>query len=212
MSKKWPGHEVYPNIYVGDLSCALDVNQLTSRGILFCQTIFVAHCFSGITHVLTATNRMKPMFGDRLHYLVLDFPDAADQNIMDTFGSAHEFIQEAVESGGKILIHCMAGLEFEVLWFVRFFMISCLGQSRSVTVACSYIMKQEGISEVEALARIREHRKDAKPIDAFQAQLSLFHKLRYNVDPDHPEVKSLKRSKSKVPIVRSSPSRKSEIE
>lgn len=50
------------------------------------------------------------------------------------------------------------------------------GQSRSVSVACSYIMKKEGISEKDALEKMRVLRKDAKPIDAFAQQLALFHK------------------------------------
>jgi hypothetical protein len=99
--KKWPGHEVHKGIFLGDLSCALDLTQLKQRNI---------------THVLTATNRMKPMFPDDLHYLVLDFPDSADQNLLDAFAAAHEFIAEAHAAGGAVLIHCMAG------------------QSRSVTV------------------------------------------------------------------------------
>ncbi len=99
---------------------------------------------------------MKPMFPDDLHYLVLDFPDSADQNLLDAFDAAHAFISEAHEAGGAVLIHCMAG------------------QSRSVTVALSYIMKKEGVSDQEALAAFRAIRSDAKPINAFQEQLALF--------------------------------------
>jgi hypothetical protein len=88
--KKWPGTEVFPGIYVGDLSCALVLAPLTQRKI---------------THVLTATNRMKPMFPDQLHYLVLDFPDAADQNLLDCFEEAHTFIQEARDKENAVLIH-----------------------------------------------------------------------------------------------------------
>ena len=169
---KWPGHEVHPGVFVGDLSCALDLAQLRQRKI---------------THVLTATNRMKPMFPAEIHYLVLDFPDAADQNLLDALAEAHTFIAEAHAAGGAVLIHCMAG------------------QSRSVSVALSYIMKREGVSDTEALAALRAHRSDAKPIAAFQEQLALFHRMQYRVDDAHPEVQRLRRSTSKIPVIRSKP-------
>ncbi len=171
--KNWPGHEVHPGLFVGDLSCALDLAQLRQRNI---------------THVLTATNRMKPMFPDDLHYLVLDFPDRADQNLLDAFEAAHAFIREAHEAGGAVLVHCMAG------------------QSRSVTVALSFIMSQQGVTDEEALAALRAHRSDAKPIAAFQQQLALFHRMQCRVDGSHPEVQLLRRSSSKIPLVRSTPS------
>ncbi len=166
---KWPGHEVrhdvkrqrekriwlvltasllgqcvqvYPNVFVGDLTCALDLKQLAERNI---------------THIITATNKMKPMHGKTLHYLVLDFPDSADQNILDTFVEAHKFMDDAIACGGKgqtcicirnflaqliiasspvVLVHCM------------------MGQSRSVTVVTSFMMRQEGISEEEVRTRV----------------------------------------------------------
>jgi protein-tyrosine phosphatase len=169
---KWPGHEVHPGVYVGDLSCALDLGQLRQRKI---------------THVLTATNRMKPMFPDDIHYLVLDFPDSADQNLLDVFAEAHAFIGEAHAGSGAVLIHCMAG------------------QSRSVSVALSYIMAREGVSDTEALAALRAHRSDAKPIAAFQEQLALFHRMQCRVDDAHPEVQKLRRSTNKIPLARSKP-------
>lgn len=80
---------------------------------LFFLNILVS-LLKGITHVLTATSRMKPMFKDKIHYMVLDFPDAADQNILDTFPEAHTFIESAIDQGGKVLIH----------WYVVFLCFS----------------------------------------------------------------------------------------
>jgi protein-tyrosine phosphatase len=80
-----------------------------------------------------------------------------------------------------------------------------MGQSRSVTVAVSYIMQKEGISEKEALERVRQFRPDAKPIDAFLKQLELYHRLECKVDSTHPEVQALGRSTNSIPSQRSSP-------
>lgn len=80
-----------------------------------------------------------------------------------------------------------------------------MGQSRSVSVALSYIMKQEGKSDEEALEAIQQVRKDAKPIAAFREQLKLYFQLNYQIDPQHPEVKALRHSKTRIPRSRSKP-------
>jgi protein-tyrosine phosphatase len=87
---KFKAHEVYPHVYVGDMTAALDLKQLQERGI---------------THVLTATNKMRPTHPTALHYLVLDFPDSSNQNLLAAFADAHSFIEEAVSKGGSVLIH-----------------------------------------------------------------------------------------------------------
>lgn len=48
---------------------------------------------------------MRPTHPQALHYLVLDFPDSADQNLLETFEDAHAFIQEARDAGGAVLVH-----------------------------------------------------------------------------------------------------------
>lgn len=106
---------------------------------------------------------------------------------MGAFEEAHAFIDEAISNGGSVLIHCM------------------MGQSRSVTVAMSYMMRKEEISEEEALRRVREHRPDAKPIDAFLKQLALYGRLKCVVDHTHPEVATLRDSTHAIPRSRSSP-------
>lgn len=80
-----------------------------------------------------------------------------------------------------------------------------MGQSRSVTVVTSYIMHKENVTEDEALARVRQLRADAKPIDAFYKQLGLYARMGYRVDQDNAELKALRRSTSTIPQIRSSP-------
>jgi hypothetical protein len=115
------------------------------------------------------------------------FADSADQNIMDAFADAHAFIDEAIAGGGKVLVHCM------------------MGQSRSVSMVVSYMMRKEHITEEEALARIREQRSDAKPIDAFLKQLALYHRLGCAIDAEHPDVRELRKSTHAIPRTRSDP-------
>jgi protein-tyrosine phosphatase len=60
---------------------------------------------------------------------VWDMPSA---NLRSHFDACHSFINEAISGGGKVLIHCFAGV------------------SRSSTITISYLMKQHGMSFTEA--------------------------------------------------------------
>jgi dual specificity phosphatase 12 len=77
---------------------------------------------------------------------------------------SHSFIDDAIASGGSVLIHCQAGV------------------SRSVTVAASYLMKQQKISCEAALEMIRLKRPSAKPIRYFVEQLKLFEQVLKTIE------------------------------
>ena len=63
------------------------------------------------------------------------------------------FITEALSSGGKILVHCVAGI------------------SRSASCVIAYLMKSKQIGYEEALAMTKAKRFCVEPNDAFVRQL-----------------------------------------
>lgn len=96
----------------------------------------------GITHILNCT----PSYHEGLESF-----NVKQININDGFAIplesirfAIESITEAVSSGGKILVHCHAGV------------------SRSVSLVCAYLM-YTGFSWDEALQFVRERRPQAFP-------------------------------------------------
>jgi dual specificity phosphatase 12 len=94
--------------------------------------------------------------------------DIPSQNIIQYFDESIAFIQETYKAGGRILIHCQAGV------------------SRSATVLAACLMKSKNINRDDALAFIRKKRSVA-PNTGFMDQLELYHDLGFDVDAKHVE-------------------------
>lgn len=92
-------HEVYQNIYVGNISTAYNKDKLKELGI---------------THVVTAISGMAPIYPDDFENLVIDLLDIKKQNITPVFEDSNKFIDTALENGGKIYVHCMCGVSRSV--------------------------------------------------------------------------------------------------
>ncbi|MCP9257580.1 hypothetical protein DINM_000740 [Dirofilaria immitis] len=65
-------------------------------------------------------------------------------NLEQHFDKCHEFMEEAVQSGGNVLVHCNAGV------------------SRSATIVLSYIMRYNKMTLREALEHVNAIRKGVK--------------------------------------------------
>lgn len=74
---------------------------------------------------------------------------------------AYHFINEAMERGEKVLVHCIAGI------------------SRSVSVSAYYLMKKYGTTYSKAIEFIRDARSIANPNLSFSSQLISY---QYNRD------------------------------
>jgi dual specificity phosphatase 12 len=94
--------------------------------------------------------------------------DIPSQNIIQYFDESIAFIQETYKAGGRILIHCQAGV------------------SRSATILAACLMKSKNINRDDALAIIRKKRSVA-PNTGFMDQLELYHDLGFDVDAKHVE-------------------------
>ncbi|KFM65466.1 Dual specificity protein phosphatase 3, partial [Stegodyphus mimosarum] len=138
--------EVYPNIFVGD--------EGSARRKEFLKAV-------GITHVLNTAdgkafgqvNTGADYYADsNIKYMGLDLIDVPRTRIIDYFGTGISFIDQAVNSGGKILVHCLMGL------------------SRSATIVAAYLMVKKNMTAVEALRTIRKQR-EVRPNDGFLVQL-----------------------------------------
>lgn len=82
--------------------------------------------------------------------------DVEDDNLLGELPQAVEFITKALESGGRVLIHC------------------AMGKSRSVTVAVAFLIsKYPDLTPTAALEKIREARPIAEPNEGFMKQLEV---------------------------------------
>jgi len=134
-------HEVFPNMYVGDVYAAHNTSELKKRNI---------------THIVNMACGVSPAFPKDFTYLHIPILDCASENIQDHFHETSEFIQNALEQGGSVLIHCLKGV------------------SRSATIAAAFVIKANLLSPVEAVQLLRKFRPVIKPNSGFMNQLEWY--------------------------------------
>ena len=88
--------QITPEIFVGPLIDAIGMDELEALGIRYCIN-------------------MQAEFDDRTYGLALEnylYLPTIDEEApsLDQLGRGVEFIQNAVDEGGKVYIHCMGGL------------------------------------------------------------------------------------------------------
>ncbi|KAF8819455.1 hypothetical protein IE077_001013 [Cardiosporidium cionae] len=129
--------QVVPGIFVGSFHPAS--NRMTLLSL-------------GITHIVCCVG-VSPPFVHSFDYLVLSVDDLPTSNIKRYFPQAVRFIRNAVAAGGRVLIHCGAGI------------------SRSPTVCAAFLISELFISSDSALELIRTARPFAVPNVGFLMQL-----------------------------------------
>eukprot|EP00092_Neocalanus_flemingeri_P083291 GFUD01104518.1.p1 GENE.GFUD01104518.1~~GFUD01104518.1.p1 ORF type:complete len:210 (-),score=65.12 GFUD01104518.1:79-708(-) len=138
--------QVYTNLYVGNGKSVKTLSYLKSLGI---------------THVVNAAE------GDWVASVTVD-RDAYKENGLEYFGmlcndmdtvdisvffkDTADFIDQAIQGGGQVLVNCFAGV------------------SRSCTIAVSYLMQKKGMSVEEAMVAVKKNR-DVHPNEGFLAKL-----------------------------------------
>ncbi|KAH3808941.1 dual specificity protein phosphatase 22-like [Dreissena polymorpha] len=130
-------NKIISGVYVGNFRDAKDVVQLTDNGI---------------THILSIHDNAKALLDDK-EYLCIIASDTPDQCLTQHFPECIDFIHCARLKGGRVLIHCLAGI------------------SRSVTVTAAYIMTVTNLGWRDAVNCIRGARSCANPNFGFQKQL-----------------------------------------
>lgn len=131
---------ILPSLFISGYNTAKDFEALNT---------------AGITHILNLVGETKcpNLFLDKFTYSSLMLPDSPGVDILFFLYFAFEFISNAIENGGKVLVHCMRGT------------------SRAPTIACAFIMHKENISLDEAFRRIKSLHPEADPNLGFICQL-----------------------------------------
>merc|ERR1711963_297769 len=88
-----------------------------------------------------------------MKYLGLQMFDVPQTNITKYFDQASDFIEEAINSNGRILVHCL------------------MGMSRSATLVLAFLVKRRQMDLIEALKLVKSSR-DIRPNDGFLWQLA----------------------------------------
>ncbi|CAF1115794.1 unnamed protein product [Rotaria sp. Silwood1] len=131
-------------LYLGGLRSLHDQNRLTRLNI---------------THILSVLwiRPKKDSIPPNVKHLFIKAEDTMSFNMSPYFEQACQFIEEARQLNGCVLIHCACGV------------------SRSTTLCCAYLIKHHSMSIEQAINEIRTHRPIVQPNTGFLRQL-----IRYN--------------------------------
>ncbi|XP_046487487.1 serine/threonine/tyrosine-interacting protein isoform X2 [Neodiprion pinetum] len=140
--------EILPGLYLGPYSAA-SPSKLESL------------LEYGITHIVCVrqdieAHFIKPNFPDRFQYLVLDIADTAHENIIQHFQKVKIYIDDALSSRGRVLVHGNAGI------------------SRSAALVLAYMMETYGLTLRRAFEIVQRRRFCIIPNEGFLAQLREF--------------------------------------
>lgn len=126
---------------------------------------------ANITHVLSVLRLPldKELFKPFKHLLV-EIDDVEDENLLQFFTTTNGFIQEGLDGGGGVLVHC------------------AMGKSRSATCVIAFLMQKYQISPLEALEQIRQSRPIVEPNEGFMQQLEMYHKMQTPINVEESPV------------------------
>ncbi|KAF2737307.1 dual specificity protein phosphatase 12 [Polyplosphaeria fusca] len=112
---------------------------------------------ANITHVLSVLRLpLDPHLFRPFTHKVVEADDVEDENLLEHFPATCAFIQDAVDSGGAVLVHC------------------AMGKSRSASCVIAYLMQKHGVTVEQALCHVRQARRICEPNEGFMKQLELW--------------------------------------
>ncbi|GAB6023899.1 Dual specificity protein phosphatase 4 [Chamberlinius hualienensis] len=131
--------EILPYVYLGSAFHA--ANQRTLDRLKITALLNVSR------------NCPNPSELGNLHYKCIPVEDSGNADISSWFHEAIEYIDEVKSSGGKVLVHCHAGI------------------SRSATICLAYLMTTKRIRLEEAYEYVKKRRSVISPNLNFMGQL-----------------------------------------
>jgi len=147
--------------YVVDLKPDLQVAGVCDGVFLSSQDVvndFQLLKSNGITHIVNAGVGIANVFPKKFVYLNVNLLDLPDSDIRPHFDTVLPFMRDAVEGGGKVLVHCNAGV------------------SRSASFAIAYIIRFHKSKFLDAFNQVRGVRPAVKPNAGFERQLREYEK------------------------------------
>lgn len=128
--------QVYPNLIIGDKTTALDKGKLKKLGITH-----IVNCAQGHRPFGNVDTTEEYYKDSGIHFFAIAANDVAGFNIMPFLEPTANHIDQALKSGGKVLVHC------------------CEGFSRAPTVVTSYLMHHQNMDVRDALKQVRSKRE-----------------------------------------------------
>ena len=106
-----------------------------------------------MTHILNLAPDVEPAYPEHFQYKTVPVLDIPETNIISYFPQCFEVLDDAVKSGGCVLVHCKAGV------------------SRAAAVVIGYLIRQNDMDYQQAFDFVKSKRPSIKPNPGFVAQL-----------------------------------------
>jgi len=111
-----------------------------------------------MTHVLIAASHLEKKFPESFVYKQINILDLPDEPISSYFEEVFQWMEEAIDKNGNVLVHCNAGI------------------SRSASFIIGYLMVTQKISYKEAFNLLQSKRSCISPNRGFIRQLKILEK------------------------------------
>ena len=151
-------HYYYSGLYVtGIIGQNNDISFITDG--LYLSNICIAYSLKDlkqykVTHIINTVYGLDPAFPNDFKYLNLGLRDIPKENIQKVLDECNEFIDDAIQNGGRVLVHCVFGV------------------SRSASIVINYLMHSQNMSYTEAYDYVKDKRPIINPNSGFVNQLS----------------------------------------
>uniref|UniRef100_A0A1I7SVT5 Dual specificity protein phosphatase 19 n=1 Tax=Bursaphelenchus xylophilus TaxID=6326 RepID=A0A1I7SVT5_BURXY len=136
--------EAAANVFLGSQDVAADF-QLLKR--------------HGITAIVNAAAGVANLYPKNFDYLRVELLDLPETDILKELPAVLRFIYDNVNSGGRVLVHCNAGV------------------SRAASIVLAYMIKYNNLSFHESFSKLRALRPAIQPNSGFVKQLIEFDKI-----------------------------------
>lgn len=107
----------------------------------------------GITHIITVSKGILPLYPEKFTYKTIQIDDSPDENLIKHLDSSYEFIEKALSNSGKVFVHCAYGI------------------SRSPSVVIAYLMKKYSWNYDTTFKFVFNKRNKIYPNEGFIKQL-----------------------------------------
>lgn len=144
--------KILPFLYLGGEDSATKFSFLKDIGVTHIVNCAEGYCTTGIEFYKKEMANIK--------YLGFDAKDEDGYDIMQHFDDVYTFIEDARKTDGKVLIHCLAGV------------------NRSGALAVGYVMLHNKIGPLSAVNLVARARGSLLSNETFQLQILMFAKQR----------------------------------